>query len=115
MTGVTCDRHAVAIAPACRHCGRDRVNRPRSLCWSCYYTPGVKEMYPSTSKYARRGVGGGYGGLTPPVRPTHWPPGTPEKAAVLAERAEQMVSLWHEFDARYEGDPRPVLWAAANG
>ena len=69
-------------------------------------------MYPSTSKFAHRGVGGGYGGLTPPERPTHWPPGTVEKLLVLAERAKEMVSLWHEFDARYEGDPRPVLWAA---
>ena len=41
----------------CRHCQKSKVNRPRGLCWSCYYTPGVKEQYPSTSKYARRGVG----------------------------------------------------------
>ncbi len=40
----------------CRHCQRVRSNRPRGLCWSCYYTPGVREKYPSTSKYARRGV-----------------------------------------------------------
>ena len=43
--------------PICRHCTKSKVNRPRGLCWSCYYTPGVKELYPSTSKYARRGIG----------------------------------------------------------
>ena len=40
----------------CRHCHRVESNRPRGLCWSCYYTPGVRGQYPSTSKYARRGV-----------------------------------------------------------
>ena len=40
----------------CRHCKRVQSNRPRGLCWSCYYTPGVREKYPSTSKFARRGV-----------------------------------------------------------
>ncbi len=29
----------------CRHCTKGRVNRPAGLCWSCYYTPGVREMY----------------------------------------------------------------------
>ena len=40
----------------CRHCQKVRSNRPRGLCWSCYYTPGVRDLYPSTSKFARRGV-----------------------------------------------------------
>lgn len=38
----------------CRHCQTKKANRPRGLCWPCYYTPGVKELYPSTSKYGRR-------------------------------------------------------------
>lgn len=33
----------------CRHCGRKYVNRPRGLCWECYRTPSVLELYPSTS------------------------------------------------------------------
>ena len=33
-----------------------KSNRPRGLCWSCYYRPGVREQYPSTSKFARRSV-----------------------------------------------------------
>ena len=35
----------------CRNCSKARVTRPRGLCWSCYYTPGVKERFPSTSKF----------------------------------------------------------------
>lgn len=38
----------------CRHCQKVRANRPRGLCWGCYYTPGVLELYPSTSKFAKR-------------------------------------------------------------
>lgn len=36
----------------CRHCVKNRVLRPRGLCWRCYYRPGVRDLYPSTSKYA---------------------------------------------------------------
>jgi hypothetical protein len=93
----------------CRHCRSAKVNRPRGLCWTCYYTPGVKELYPSTSKYARRGVGN-FNGVPPlPAEPTTAPPGSPEKAAVLAERARLQQSLWHPLDAKFEGDPAPLL------
>lgn len=44
-------------SPACcRHCGRPKVNRPRGLCWSCWYKPGVKELYAAYST-RRRGPG----------------------------------------------------------
>lgn len=44
----------VAKTPPCRHCGHALVTRPLGLCWRCYYVPGVRERYPSTSKYAKR-------------------------------------------------------------
>lgn len=31
----------------CRHCSKLSACRPRGLCWRCYYTPGVKDQYPS--------------------------------------------------------------------
>ncbi len=37
--------------PLCRHCQKSHVNRPLGLCWHCYYCPGVRALYPSTSKY----------------------------------------------------------------
>ncbi len=107
MTCLVPEKPAVAIVPTCRHCERHNVNRPRGLCWSCYYTPGVKEMYPSTSKYARRGVGNLSGGHEAPAAPTTADPGSPEKQDVLAERAAAGLSLWHPFDARWEFDDRP--------
>jgi hypothetical protein len=82
----------------CRHCGRVPSNRPRGLCWSCYYTPGVREKYPSTSKFARRGIND-FNGRVPLPEPTTALPGTPEKVEVLAQRARLRQALWHPLDA----------------
>lgn len=92
----------------CRHCSKCKVNRPRGLCWSCYYTPGVKEQYPSTSKYARRGVGNFTGNAPLPDAPTTAAPGSPEKLAVLEQRAKLKQALFHPADATHVGDPRPL-------
>jgi hypothetical protein len=95
----------------CRHCHQSKVNRPRGLCWSCYYTPGVRELYPSTSKFARRGVGDFNGRSTLPALPTNALPGTPEKVTVLEERARMRQSLWHPDDATLER-PAPIILRA---
>lgn len=92
----------------CRHCSKSKVNRPRGLCWTCYYTPGVKDQYLPTSKFARRGVGNFSGQAPLPPVPTTAAPGTPEKLAVLEQRARLKQALFHPADARYEGDPRPL-------
>jgi hypothetical protein len=83
----------------CRHCQKSNANRPRGLCWTCYYTPGIREQYPSTSKFARRGLDdfNGYGPL--PAQPTSAPPGSEEKVLILMERARRRESLWHPADA----------------
>ena len=93
----------------CKHCRTNKVNRPRGLCWNGYYTPGVKERFPSTSKYARRGEGNICGNAPTAPIPTAHAPGTPEKMAVMAERARKKQALWHPLDAQYEGDPRPFV------
>lgn len=86
--------------PVCRHCRRGNVNRPRGLCWPCYYTPAVSALYPSTSKYARRGVGYGHRANAPlPAAPTSARPGTPEKLAALEDRARAGEQLHHPDDA----------------
>jgi hypothetical protein len=86
----------------CRHCHRVPVNRPRGLCWSCYYTPGLRELYPSTSKFARRGVTDFNGRAVLPPHPTGAMPGSPEKIAVLEQRARSRQSLWHPEDAPFD-------------
>ena len=87
------------MTTTCRNCSKSRVNRPRGLCWTCYYTPGVKEFYPSTSKFARRGVDDFNGRAARPVQATDATPGSEAKITVLMERAAQRQSLWHPADA----------------
>lgn len=76
------------------------MKRPRGLCWTCYYTPGVKDLYPPTSKFGRRGVGFSLTGSAPlPAAPTTAAPGTPEKLLVMERRAKLRQALFH---------PRPL-------
>jgi hypothetical protein len=81
----------------CRHCNKDNVSRPRGLCWSCYYRPGVRQMYPSTSKFGNRGIGHTYR-TAPLPTPTHALPGTAEKLEVLEKRAAAGFALFHPDD-----------------
>ena len=97
------------MRPLCRHCQKVKSNRPRGLCWSCYYTPGVRELYPSTSKFARRGVEDFNGQASLAAQPTAARPGTPEKVAVLEERARLRQALWHPHDAAGAEDRPPLL------
>jgi hypothetical protein len=92
----------MAIA-LCRHCGRCPVNRPKQLCWGCYYTPGVADLYPPLSKYGCRGVGHGCGGYSLP-EPTDAAPGSEDKLAVMAARAKAGVSIFSPLDARWRPD-----------
>ena len=92
----------------CRHCQRTKASRPRGLCWACYYTAGVRERYPSTSKFARHGIGDSYGQVQLPTSPTFAAPGTPEKVSVLEARAQLRQGLWHPLDAQLDSEA-PVL------
>lgn len=96
----------------CQHCHQHRISRPRKLCWACYYRPGIRDLHPSTSKFARRGVANVTGDRPLPAFATGALPGTPEKIAVLAERAERRQSLWHPEDATFAG-PTSMLARAA--
>ena len=87
----------------CRHCEDSArpVDRPRGLCRSCYYTPGVRDMYPVPDvPTTRRGVGNGFAERPPPEVPTAARPGTPEKLAELESRAAAELALWHPGDGR---------------
>ncbi len=74
----------------CRHCRKRKVTRPRGLCWTCY---------PSTSIHPHHGIDDFYGRITRPPFPTAALPGTPEKIAILAQRASLGQELWHPDDA----------------
>jgi hypothetical protein len=102
----------------CCHCGKNPVNRPRGLCWTCYYAPGVREQHPSTSKYARRGVGNFNGNPDLPAEATEAAPGSAEKIEILARRAAMRMALWHPEDASAapsNPDRIPILRRLAAG
>lgn len=71
----------------CRHCDTNAVNRPRGLCWTCYYTPGVLDLYPSTSKYCPK---------------KHTEPSAEEVEATVAEQLKCLPEWWGR--ARSEND-----------
>ena len=81
----------------CRHCRRAPVSRSRGLCWTCFYLPGVRELYPDRRPVSRLPDANGRYALPP--EPTNARPGTPEKVEVLCRRARLRCSLWHPYDA----------------
>ena len=82
----------------CRHCQLRHATRPRGLCWLCYESRKVRSLYPSTSKFGRRGVGlNCHAGK--PQKSTSAPPGTAERVEVMAARAERGEELWHDRDS----------------
>jgi hypothetical protein len=83
----------------CKRCRTRAVTRPRGLCWSCYYTPGVRQQHESGSPYARRGSGLRGSGAVP-ASPTDAPPGSREKMRVMHARALRGESLFHPLDNR---------------
>lgn len=86
--------------PVCRHCSKKKANRPRGLCWTCYYTPGVLDLYPSTSKYAPKSSCWEEepdGGATP-AEPTDAPPGSLAKMRVMRQRLLRRETLFHPLD-----------------
>lgn len=95
------------MSAGCRRCGHDKADRPRGLCWHCYYAPGVRERYASTSKFAYRGVGGGMADRPLPSEATDIRPGTVEKIELLTARAAREEALFHPDDVTVlPGDDR---------
>ena len=85
----------------CRHCQRYRINRPRGLCWLCYYDLTIRALYPGSScKYAARGIKDRYGKIAPPPVPTRAIAGSSHKVKVMAQRAAAGFGLWHPDDNR---------------
>lgn len=72
----------------CRHCSRRHAGRPRGLCSQCYYAPGVRDMYPVTSKFA------------PSFEPTE-----AEVERVVAEQYANLPDWWDKESRRqYESE-----------
>ena len=96
----------------CKHCGQSRYPKQRGLCWTCSQDPAVRNRYPSTSKFARRGVRNFNGATELPPKPTAALAGSAAKLRVLEERAALGVSLWHPDDS---GQPDLAVLASQHG
>lgn len=79
----------------CIHCYVRKANRPRRLCWSCYYRPGVRDLYPDRNNYGIKD----FSKRALPTRPTNALPGTEDKIKVFIERAKKGEELFHKDDA----------------
>lgn len=91
------------IASNCKHCQRDRGLYSRGLCWTCYYTPEVRDQYePAAAPSNHRGLGIDVYAPDVPPEPTTARPGTIAKLHVLMERLEAGYALWHPDDATFE-------------
>ena len=79
----------------CRHCSTRKVTRPRGLCWTCYYTPGIKRLYFSTSKKSPNCA-----------KPNEGEPTMEELDAMVAERSrpENLPAWWHKCSGMREDD-----------
>lgn len=93
----------------CRHCRRARVCRPRGLCWQCFYTPAIRELYPANAKYTIQGFGLNVQDAKLPSRPTQALPGSPEKIAVMQQRARLGQELFHPLDVIHSQEAERTL------
>ena len=95
----------------CRHCNHTPANKPRGLCWHCYYiAPGVRDLYPRHPRLSARDFcDNDYQGFDLPAETTLEPPGSPGKIAAMTARAEVGVNLFHPQDAGMEA------WAGREG
>lgn len=85
----------------CRHCGRVRTgNRPRRLCWTCYYTPSIRDLYPPDPGY--RNESAPEGGRQDPPAPCPYPPGSEAKIQYLKEIATRGDNLFHPDERKYK-------------
>lgn len=83
----------------CRHCSYKPANRPRQLCFVCYNLQGVREQYEPIGQSGRFGAAR-FASRHPPLpkHPTLARAGSPEKMAVMEQRAQRGEQLFHPDD-----------------
>ena len=94
-------RYSYASKEPCRHCMERQASRAHGLCFVCGNDPAIRVQYARDDGFGRRGVGGGIKeGPRPEPAPCGFSPGSPEKVAVMEERARLGQNLWHPEDGR---------------
>lgn len=103
-------RHLSAKKARCRHCSKVAVLRPRGLCNTHYDDVAVRCLYPVCESNPGGSVSDTNRTPAPPTVPTLAAPGTADKIRAMRTRFERGEGVFHPADARYAGDPTPVLW-----
>lgn len=78
----------------CRHCHQLAWLKPRKLCYTCYETQWIRDLYPP--KFTVRKAGA----ITPASAPTSARPGSEEKIRVMTERYARNEAIFHPQDAK---------------
>jgi hypothetical protein len=90
--------HPTAFAP-CRHCRRLTRRHARGLCQTCYRDPHVRGRFAALRPTRKRRTATAAMDPETARGPTHHPPGSPGKIAVLAARWAAGLPLFHPGDA----------------
>lgn len=90
------------LASPCVHCGNPRATRPRKLCFTCYESRGIRDLYQPANSFV--GKDGDFFGPAPLAEPSSAHPGTDDKIAVMAWRAAQGLAIFHPLDAVVDDD-----------
>ncbi len=78
----------------CRHCCKKPVNRPRGLCWLCYLSPGVRDLYGRRlNQHATPEALPLPAVEVAPQDPSPYQPGTLEQMSVLRKRVENKMPV----------------------
>jgi hypothetical protein len=85
----------------CQHCKRRQINRPRLLCWSCFYEPAIRQQYEAVrNQYMEPHNLNRDNNKKPrlPTYPTDALPGSAEKIAIMEARFAEGLAVFHPED-----------------
>ena len=87
----------------CRHCHKNKVSRPRGLCWTCYeYRPGVRDLYAASDSFGSERRASSYTVSATDPEPTDTLPGSPERVKVYEDRAQRGQKIFHPEDRGFD-------------
>lgn len=82
----------------CVHCKRNKGVQGGGLCSGCWRRPEIRLLHPANAKHSARGLVAGNRAAPLDEEPTMAIPGSVEKQAVMAWRAEQGLAIFHPRD-----------------
>ena len=77
---------------SCRNCGKPKVNRPRGLCWGCFYCLAIRERYAPLGALGEAGAKGH----------RDEEPTTEDLDALIAEQMKRLPRWWWSDVAEME-------------